>query len=226
MLTFYCPSAWNHGLGRRGLNKEYVEDEVRLLENMQSHDVLHAKDICGCLHERKSFCIEQENGRMGGIVKLYGYLTNFFISAIQSFSDVRKRPDLAELINSEGIRNRAVRIAKYMWKHCDQDITIQTVAMDLNYSRRHVQRIISEYFGMGFAELLTQYRLGKAKTLLCHSNDSLERVAQKSGFNDARTLRRKFKEQLDLTPSDYRSQMKQRQSVQSQRAWRGIKIPD
>lgn len=187
-----------------GINKLYVEDEISLLENLRRHDVLHAADVCGCDRDIQHLYEEQQREWIGGIIKLQNYVTNFFITALQSFVDVRTRPDQDELLVNEGIRNKAVRIAEHIRIHCEKDLTIQRVADELNYSTRHVQRILSDYFGLGFFELLTLYRLGKAKVLLCRPGVSIEMVAQQSGFGDANKLRRKFKEHLHITPTEYR----------------------
>ncbi|GEM_PF-1985906 len=187
-----------------GVKQEYIEDEEVLLKNMLSHSCLHTQDFCGCRNEVDMLCRELANGRMGGLVKIRNYVANFFISAIQSFSKINKRSDFEELIQSEGILNKAVRIADYMWRNCAQDLTIKSVARALNYSPRHVQRIISDYFCISFFELLIQYRLGQAENMLRYTDDSLELVGERAGFRNAQGLRRCFKAHLSITPSEYR----------------------
>ena len=45
---------------------------------------------------------------------------------------------------------KAMRIAQYIWDHSGQELTIERAAEDLNYSKRHIQRILAGYMPSGF----------------------------------------------------------------------------
>lgn len=51
---------------------------------------------------------------------------------------------------------------------------------------------------------MTEARLAAARQLLEQTHDSLERVAEQSGFGTSINLRRIFEKQLHLTPGEYR----------------------
>jgi AraC-like DNA-binding protein len=193
----------NDDFAKQEALKESLKDERDLLGNLLSHPWLHAKDICGCRQEIDSLCLGLAKKYMGEFVKMRSYLLNFFISAIQSFSEVHQRPDFDTIVNV-GIVNKAVRIAYYVWNHCSDALTVRSIAAALNYSPRHIQRIISEYFNINFSDLLIQSRVGYAKLLLCTTTASMEIISEKAGFGSSKSLCKHFKASTNLSPSEYR----------------------
>ena len=122
---------------------------------------------------------------------------------MQCFSgcSVRQRPIAA---NESVLTNKAIRINEYICSNFMHDITVQSVASALNYSPRHLQRIIMEYYSVSFSDLLIQYRLAMAKSLLGLSDYSIETVSEKCGFSSIRSFEKNFKERLGITPTAFR----------------------
>jgi AraC-like DNA-binding protein len=191
-------------LGVSEISPKFVSDEMFLIQNMICHDSLQGKDECGCIYELQILCETFAHKTLGGLLRINNYLSNFFISAAQSFAKGRSRADFDQLVFCETTKNKAIRISDWIWKNCTEDLNLKEVSEHFNYSPRQIQRIIFDYFGIGFLDLLTQYRLGRAKCLLSHTMDSIELISQASGFHTAKNLRRNFKESFGVTPSKYR----------------------
>ncbi len=182
---------------------EYVKDEKRVLENMLKHEFSKVSDSCGCRMAIDILCRNLESRRMGEFIKLQNLVTDFLISAAQSFSVVLRRSDFDE-ITDVGISNNAVKIASYIKQHHTEDISLQSVSEALSYSPRHIQRMILEYFNVTFTDLLHEYRIGTAKKLLFESDYSIEILSQKVGYSDRRSFCKHFKNRVGFTPSEYR----------------------
>ena len=58
--------------------------------------------------------------------------------------------------------------------------------------------------GVTFSTYLKNYRIVKAKELLCGTNLKLYEIAEQSGYADPKYFSKVFKEATDLLPTDYR----------------------
>jgi AraC-like DNA-binding protein len=187
--------------------KEAMKDEQYLIRNILKRPFLHAKDSCGCRAEIDSLCSCLAKKYMGSLIKIHNYVLNFFISALQSFSNYRLRPDVEEVINV-GILNKAERIAAYISEHCCEALTVEQVSNALHFSPRHIQRIIAEYYHIRFLDMLNYCRIGRAKQLLCDTEHSIEYISSQCGYGSAQILSKHFKQNEGLSPSAYRKKMR------------------
>lgn len=83
----------------------------------------------------------------------------------------------------------------------NDDITMTSVADQLQVSRTTLSNMINHHYGMPFRELLNHYRIDAAKQyLLDNPTATQEAVALECGFKDASALNRKFKDAEGDTP--------------------------
>jgi AraC-like DNA-binding protein len=186
-----------------GFFQEPIKDEQYLLQNMIRHRFLHGKNCCGCREEVESVCRGIASRRMGEFTKISNHIPNFFIAVIQSFSDYRQRPDFDQIINIP-IINKAERIASYIKEHCTEDLSLQDVSDAMNFSLRHLQRIIAEYYNTKFLDMLHFFRIGHAKQLLNTTKYSVEYISSLCGFSDAQIMYKYFRKIEGVSPSAYR----------------------
>jgi AraC-like DNA-binding protein len=191
--------------------KEAMKDEQYLIQNILKRPFLHAKDSCGCRAEIDSICSCIAKKYMGSMIKFHNYVLNFFISALQSFSDYRLRPDVEQVINI-GILNKAERIAAYIADHCCEALTVEQVSNALYFSPRHLQRIISEYYNIRFLDMLNYCRISRAKQLLCDTKYSIEYISSRCGYSNAQILSKHFKRNEGISPSMYRKKIRREES--------------
>ena len=207
-LTSAVPSTTPYKTLLRCEEIEY--DEQFLIRNLTAGGTRCVKDHNGCRQEVDSIVTCLGNTFFGDTIRLFAYETCFFLSALQNFSQVLTREDFPLI--DQFIRNRtcvkAVMIAQYVWEHCDEDISIDTLADTLHYSKRSIQRMLDDYYSIGFSKLLNHYRVAKLKSALRNGTDTLESFAERCGYSNTRSLSRHFQEITGMTVAQYKQDLK------------------
>ena len=88
----------------------------------------------------------------------------------------------------------------------ENNITLDKLAEKLGISRHNASQVINEHFGLNFFELVNQYRIKEALTLLNDFDKTKVRIidiAHLVGFNNKVTFNKSFKKIVALTPSAY-----------------------
>jgi len=96
-------------------------------------------------------------------------------------------------------------VVNYIGEHCREDIYLDILAEKFNTNARHLSRLIKNYTGVNFVDLLASNRVSLVKALLTTTNKSMSAIAKESGFNSKTTFIRTFKKVTGLTPSEYKS---------------------
>ncbi len=86
-----------------------------------------------------------------------------------------------------------------------RDWTVAALAQIACTSERHLNRLFREHAGTGIVDYLQRIRISLARELLAQSRLDIERVAEQSGFNSTRQLRRIWKKFEHTSPSQYRA---------------------
>jgi AraC-like DNA-binding protein len=90
----------------------------------------------------------------------------------------------------------------------DGELTLTTLASELNVSQGYLSRIINSSLGMSFKYYVNTLRVKEAKTLLIATNDLTEdimTIAIKSGFNSKSTFYYNFKKVTGQTPYQFKN---------------------
>jgi len=96
-------------------------------------------------------------------------------------------------------------VMDYIEKHCCEQIFLKSVADAFYVSQGHLSRQLKKSTSMTFTEILTGYRIEKAKKLLKEPTCRVCEVAQNVGFTDSRHFSQVFRKAVGMTPSDYRN---------------------
>jgi AraC-like DNA-binding protein len=84
------------------------------------------------------------------------------------------------------------------------NLTLATVAKELNVSQHILSQFLNDNLGKSFSSFINELRIEKAKELLLSSNPySIETLGYESGFNSKSTFYTAFKKQTGQTPSEY-----------------------
>lgn len=94
-----------------------------------------------------------------------------------------------------------------------QPVTVARLAERFRVSPRHLQRLFRASTGVSIKSYLTDLRLGRASELLALTNDSVELVAEKSGFQSTRSFRDAWLKRYGTSPSGMRDQLKMNAGV-------------
>jgi len=90
----------------------------------------------------------------------------------------------------------------------DKKVTVGQMAEFANMTRRSFDRKFRQTTGCSPKEWLVTQRLQLAKDHLESGTDSIDRVAEKSGFISPMNLRHHFQQQFGISPSQYRRQFR------------------
>ncbi|MBM9499128.1 AraC family transcriptional regulator [Leptospira sp. 201903071] len=111
------------------------------------------------------------------------------------------------LLSEESVHEIGERIFKILnskESYLDSEFDLGSLAEELGISTHTVSQAIGRYFQKSFLELCREYRIRKAKELLKTTDHPVLRVGLDAGFNSKTSFLRAFKEEEEMTPSEYR----------------------
>jgi AraC-like DNA-binding protein len=85
------------------------------------------------------------------------------------------------------------------------NLDCNAVANKLFITRRHLDRIVRNKYGKTLYELVVEARIKQAKKMLANTELSLEEIATRVGFTDAKQLKNQFLKTNGVSPSEYRN---------------------
>ena len=97
------------------------------------------------------------------------------------------------------------QIILYVRSHFAENITIEKIAAEVEYSPSHFMRFFKQETGHSFIEYLNDYRISYAGYLLKESSDPIGQIASRCGFDNFSYFIRLFKRKYGVTPKDYRT---------------------
>jgi len=89
--------------------------------------------------------------------------------------------------------------------YSDKDISLHSVANEVNISPNHFSTIFSRETGETFISYLTRVRLDKAKLLLKTTQMRASDIGYEIGYNDTHYFSYVFKKNTGMTPKEFRS---------------------
>jgi AraC-like DNA-binding protein len=96
------------------------------------------------------------------------------------------------------------------------NLTLERLSVELETNRHNTSQVINEHFNVNFFELINQYRINEAKSILendIRKNMNIIDVAYEVGYNNKVTFNKSFKKATNLTPSQYRNNHKKKLRV-------------
>ncbi|MDJ0752338.1 MAG: DJ-1/PfpI family protein [Ardenticatenaceae bacterium] len=95
------------------------------------------------------------------------------------------------------------QVQDWLINHPGQKISLEQLADLHHLSPRHLTRIFKKATGITINEYATQIKVEYAQSLLRNPQITIEMVAQKCGFKDARQLRRLWQNKFNASPSNF-----------------------
>ncbi len=158
----------------------------------------------------KEKCIEHDYYNKAMAEKLTEL--NMRIDSVKSIEELLKitlqyLKESVELMVEER-RERSTRpvrvIREYLDKHYMEEINLNQLSELVEMNASYVSSIFKKETGMSYSEYLTDLRIEKAKGLLVDTSDSIEVIAEKVGYHQARYFSRQFSKMVGLKPFEYR----------------------
>lgn len=92
------------------------------------------------------------------------------------------------------------------------ELSLKDIAKKLASNELYISQAINKLAGKNFNRFLNEYRIEEARNLLTNPKNkgkNMEEIAQMSGFTNANTFFRQFKEQTGLTPTQFKNMNKE-----------------
>lgn len=90
--------------------------------------------------------------------------------------------------------------------HYMENISVETVAESMGISSFYFSRLFRASYNKTFLEYLTDYRMERAKQLLCSTELSVREISVMVGYADPGYFTKVFRRQTGKTPTEYRLQ--------------------
>ena len=109
--------------------------------------------------------------------------------------------------SSDNIPARFSQIEEIMnAEYASPDFSITVLADAFHISIAHMSSLFKIRFGKNFSEYLWEMRLEKAKGLLLGTDQTIDQISTSVGYVNVSSFRRKFKQEVGVSPSQYREQ--------------------
>ena len=136
-------------------------------------------------------------------------LTPFYLMAFSELEALRK--DLLKRCkavfsfgNAADSIDVITLIKQYIQKNYEQDITLVSIASEFFFNPSYLSHMFKQKTGYSVKQYLLRRRLGEAQIRLAMTQDSVQTIAEESGFEDASYFSRIFSKYIGLTPTEYR----------------------
>ncbi|MFV0527656.1 MAG: response regulator [Lachnospiraceae bacterium] len=105
----------------------------------------------------------------------------------------------------ESQEKRQIQIAKeFILKHFNENIKLEDVAEQIYLAPTYFGVLFKKEEGESFSSYLTSVRIEKAKELLHDVSYNISEIANAVGYQDKRYFSKLFKDQVGVTPKEYR----------------------
>lgn len=95
-------------------------------------------------------------------------------------------------------------IIEYLNCNFHRDISLQSVAGEMNYSDTYFSKLFKQCFNTNFILYLTEIRIEKAKRMLAENRLSIKEIGERVGYADPNYFTKVFRKSTGQTPSRYR----------------------
>jgi xylan 1,4-beta-xylosidase len=113
--------------------------------------------------------------------------------------------------------DRVNNILKYVKQNYFQPISLQDVADSQYLTPEYLSKFFKNQMGMTFTRYLNEFRLSQAVKELMRTDNSVIKVAMNNGFPNLAAFNKIFKEVYNTTPAEYRSEIRKKQSANSEK---------
>ena len=214
------------------LYNQHAVCEALVLENAEVAKALFHRQVDRLVHLHGPLGIEQAFILLTSLNRgLYNYLQyqlNLSLTAccydnrvpvqgVHDMPDVFQAGDRiimaydAAIRANQGSRTHIEKACAYVQTHLDGDLSLSAVSEAVYLSKCHLCEIFRELVGCTFGDYVRQQRLTRARLLLRTTARTIEDIARSCGFQSATYFATVFKNELGMSPTQFRQTSQQRQ---------------
>lgn len=101
----------------------------------------------------------------------------------------------------------------YLDQNYMEDLTLKKVADVLHVNSVYLGSIFKKNLNQSFAKCLNNYRIAKAIALITTTNQDINEISNKVGYNNSNYFFRVFKDQTSMSPTEYRRMVKKQNNI-------------
>lgn len=91
--------------------------------------------------------------------------------------------------------------------YTDCNLSLSTVALEVAKNEKSISKFLQNEYGLSFKQYLNNIRLEEAKRLIAINELSLKEIAYMVGYGSSNHFTRVFKQYLNTTPTEFRSNL-------------------
>ncbi len=116
--------------------------------------------------------------------------------------------NILEQLHAQGVEVKLPELADqvivYIQEHYAENIMLESLAENLNYSVPHLSSLFKKRTGFSPIEYLIFTRIEKAEMMLVETDATVSEIAESVGYKDSYYFSRLFKKYKDVSPAKYR----------------------
>lgn len=161
----------------------------------------------------------------GGVHPIYlDTQTNKYINRIESAANLKELNSLYRemphkyclIVRGYSLKDYSPTIRKvimYINFNLTEDLGLQTIADQFSLNKNYLSTIFKKETGTSLTSYVNQKRVRNAIYLLNTSSLPVQNIAEACGFNDLNYFSRIFRQQVGMSPSNYRRELKQNKNT-------------
>jgi AraC-like DNA-binding protein len=102
------------------------------------------------------------------------------------------------------------KVINYIEANLEKPVTISILCDELNMSKSHLSRLIKAELGCPLTEYVLHIKIEKSKFILETTDLKVSHIASSLGFVDQNYFSRLFKKSTGLSPTEYRTKLKEK----------------
>lgn len=110
--------------------------------------------------------------------------------------------------NVFGYYDALLNLRSLIYRHPSERWTVARLSSQINLSSSHFQRLYKQTFGITCIADVIACKIQYAKTSLTATSDSVREIATRCGYENEEHFMRQFKQEVGMTPTQYRNWMR------------------